>query len=116
MRLQMRLPDGLTNCKCERFDPARMGGIPPIRFVLKKTDKEDDGKKSHNTVKIATSDNVQKYFELFETGGPESVVKLIRSHEALVEDRKLHDIYHSASALINEKKGPRKSRSKLGCC
>ena len=55
----MRLPDGLTNRKCERFDPARMGGIPPIRFVPDKHEKdEDNDKKSHNTVKIAISDNV----------------------------------------------------------
>ena len=89
----MKLPAGLTNHKCERFDPAKMGGNPPIRFVAKKLEKEeDDDKKSHNTVKIAISDNVQKFFDLFEVGGPESVVKLIRSRESLVEDRKLSHV------------------------
>ena len=102
----MKLPAGLNNRRCERFDPAKMGGLPPIRFVPTKTnegtDKEDD--KSHrNRVKITISDNVQKYFDLFEVGGPESVIKLIRSHESLVEDRKLREMYSSASALINKK-------------
>ena len=99
------IPAGLTNRKCERFDPGRMGGFPPIRFISENPEKdEDDDTKKHNTVKIAISDNVTKVFETFEKGGPEAVIKLIRDHESLVEDRKLRDIYNSASALWNEKK------------
>ena len=106
MKLQMKLLAGLNNRRCERFDPAKMGGLPPIRFVPDKlhegTDKMDD--KSHkNCVKITISENVSKYFELFEEGGPEAVIMLICSHESLVQDRKLREVYSSASALINAK-------------
>ena len=65
-----------------------MGGFPLIRFISEKSEKdEDDDTKKHNTAKIAISDNVTKVFETFEKGGPEAVIKLIRDHEALVEDR-----------------------------
>ena len=103
----MKLPAGLNNRRCERFHPAKMGGLPPTCFVPEKhlegTDKMDD--KSHkNCVKISISENVSKCSELFEEGGPEAVIMLIRSYESLVRDRKLREVYSSASALINAQK------------
>ena len=46
MKLRTALPSGLTNKMCERFDPTRMGGAPPIRFVPLSTSasqKKEDG-------------------------------------------------------------------------
>ena len=55
-------------------------------------------------MKISICDDVTKVFETFESGGPEAVIKLIRDHEALVEDYKLRDKYSASSALWNTKK------------
>ena len=80
-----------------------MSGLPPIRFVPDRlhegTNKMDD-KNHKNCVKIFIPENVSEYFKLFEEGGPEAVSMLIRSHESLVQDRKLCEVYSSASVLI----------------
>ena len=104
MRL-LGIPEGLTNRKCEKCEPKLIGGYPPIRFIPEKAieDEEVDGKKV-NTVKVNINASVTKTFRAFAKGGPEAVIKLIRNHESLVGDKKLKEIYTSASALWNEKK------------
>ena len=79
-----------------------MGVLPPIRFVPEgdlNTDKE-----GRNHIKIQISEHATKSFELFVEGGPEAVILLIRSHESIVQDQNLCEIYKSVSALINTKK------------
>ena len=104
MRL-LGIPEGLTNRKCEKCEPKLIGGYPPIRFIPEKAieDEEVDGKKV-NTVKVNINASVTKTFRAFAKGKPEAVIKLIRNHESLVGDKKLKEIYTSASALWNEKK------------
>ncbi len=65
MKLAFKLPAGINNQQCERFDPAKMGGRPPIRFVPEQgilDAPESDGK---NRVKIQISNRITKSFELF---------------------------------------------------
>ncbi len=107
MKLKFALPAGLQNRKCERFDPAKMGGLPPIRFVPESTHDSDSGSKDDSkrrTVKIKINDNVTKQFDVFLEGGPESVIQLIRNHESIVDDTKLLKQYSDALAAINAKK------------
>ena len=84
----------LTNRQCERCDPAKSGGIPPIRFVPEKPEEFDAEK--HNTVKIRMDDEVIKMFQTFKIGNAEAVVNLIREHESTVDDRKLREKYDAA--------------------
>ena len=81
-----------------------MGGIPPIRFIPEKSEKDKDDDTGTNTVKITICDDVTKVFETFESGGPEAVIKLIRDHESVVDDRKLREKYGASSALWNTKR------------
>ena len=60
MKLRTALPSGLTNKMCERFDPSRMGGMPPIRFVPSSTETKKDEEESDDQVKITINSDVQK--------------------------------------------------------
>ena len=68
----------LTNRQCERSDPAKSGGKPPIGFVPEKL--EDFDADRTNTVKIRMDDEVIKMFQTFKSGNAEAVVNLIREH------------------------------------
>ncbi len=78
MRLLIKLPKGLSNRHCERFDPAKMGGLPPMRSVPE-GDLDTMEKEGKNCVKIAITKHIFKSFELFSEGGPEAVIMLIQS-------------------------------------
>ena len=70
MKLRTALPSGLTNKMCERFDPTRMGGAPPIRFVPLSTSaaqKKEDGKEQAS-VKITISADITKRYFIFKEG------------------------------------------------
>ncbi|MCP4746063.1 MAG: hypothetical protein GY874_07960, partial [Desulfobacteraceae bacterium] len=103
MKLAFKLPTGPSNRRCERFDPAKMGGLPPIQCVPKDGILNATDNKKKNRVKIQISNHVTKSFELFSEGGPEAVVMLIRSHESIVADQKLKEVYKTASALMTTK-------------
>ena len=77
MKLAFKLPAGISNRRCKRFDPAKMGGLPPIRFVPKEGISNALENEKKNRVKIQISDHVTKSFELFSEGGPEAVIMLI---------------------------------------
>ncbi len=78
MKLVFKLRAGINNRRCERFDPAKMGGLPPIRFVPE-SGRHGDAVESNgkNYVKIQISNRVTKSFKLFVEGGPEAVIMLI---------------------------------------
>ena len=93
MKLRTALPSGLTNKMCERFDPTRMGGAPPIRFVPLSTSasqKKEDGEEQAS-VKITISADITKRYFIFKEGETEEVVELIRTHEGLIADKKLRE-------------------------
>ena len=106
MKMNCALPKGLVSQSCERFDPARMGGLPSIRFVPDSTASSKDMDEGDERVKISVTDTTQKYVKVFKEGGAEAVIQLIRQHESIVADRKLEESYSSASSLINAKKTP----------
>ena len=98
MRLSVDIAQ-LTHRQCERGDPAKSGGLPPIRFVPEKPDDSEKGK--DNTVTIRMDDHVKKNFDLFKSRNAERAIVLIRDHESIVADRKLKEKYDAASALWN---------------
>ena len=81
------LSAGLKNQQCKRFDPSRVGGLPPIRFVpSSQSEKEEsDEKEKEQMVKISILEIVSKYFKIFKEGGTKDVVNLIQRHESIQE-------------------------------
>ena len=92
----------LTHRQCERSNPTKSGGKPPIRFVPEKLEDFDANKT--NTVKIRMDDEVIKMFQTLKSGNAEAIVNLIREHESIVDDRKLREKYDAAWALWNTKR------------
>jgi hypothetical protein len=105
MKLRTALPSGLTNKMCEQFDPSRMGGAPPIRFVPTTSafSKKEDGEEP-DQVKITISSEVSKYYNVFKEGNAEDVINLIRTHEGIIADKKLKEQYDIIAALVTNKK------------
>ncbi len=91
MRLSIKFLEGLSNHHCKRFNPSKMGRLPPVRF-MSESDIDTAEQEGKNQVKISITDHVSKSFELFVEGGPEAVIQLIRSRESIVKDRKLCNI------------------------
>ena len=115
MQLKHSIPSGLKNRQCERFDPIKMGGLPPIRFVAtaRKDEPEDDGETTkQNSVKIKINDKITKNFRVFVKGDAAAVVQLIRDHESIVDDTKLRETWKAASDLVNTKKSVLKTLDK----
>jgi len=104
MKLRTALPSGLTNKMCERFDPSRMGGMPPIRFVPSSTETKKDEEESDDQVKITINSDVQKYYPIFKTGDAEAVINLIRMHEGIISDKKLKERFDIVTKLAEPKK------------
>ena len=106
MKLKSALPTGLKNNQCERFDPSRVGGLPPVRFVPSSHDEKEDSdeKEKEQMVKISVSDAVSKYFKVFKEGDTEDVVNLIQRHESILSDKKLRAKYSTYAGLLSEKK------------
>ena len=104
MRLTLELVAQLTHKQCERYDPAKLGGLPPLRFVPDKPD-ESEGKKE-NTVTIKMDDHVQKIFCQFKSGNAERMIEVTRAHKSILSDRKLEERYNAAillrDAAVNE--------------
>ena len=105
MKLRTALPSGLTNKMCERFDPSRMSGAPPIRFVPTTStfSKKEDGEEP-DQVKITISSEVSKYYNVFKEGNAEDVINLIRTHEGIIADKKLKEQHEIIAALVTNKK------------
>ena len=106
MKLKSALPTGLKNQQCKRFDPSRVGGLPPVRFVPSSHDEKEDGdeKEKEQMVKISVSEAVSKYFKIFKEGDTEDVVNLIQRHESILSDKKLRAKYSTYAGLLSEKK------------
>jgi len=104
MKLRTALPNGIVNKMCERHDPSRMGGDPPIRFVpsLSASGKKEEGETEDNQVKITISADVQKYYPIFKEGDTEAVINLIRTHQGIMSDKKLKDCYKIIDNLVVE--------------
>ena len=104
MKLRTALPSGHTNKMCERSDPSRMGGNPPIRFVpAHPTTSKEEGEEP-SQVKITISNEVSKYYTIFKEGTAEDVVNLICVHEVIMTDKKLKENCKITLALFSSKK------------
>ena len=104
MKLRTALPNGINNKMCERHDPSRMGGDPPIRFVpsLSASGKKEEGETEDNQVKITISADVQKYYPIFKEGDTEAVINLIWTHQGIMSDKKLKERYAIVEGLVVE--------------
>ena len=60
--LKNKLPAGLKQASCERFDPNKWGQPPALRFVPTKPSEEEEGEEKQAAVKIAVSDGVTQDF------------------------------------------------------
>ena len=103
MKLRLALPDGLRHKDCERFDPAKLGGMPPMRFVPDPPSSQEEGEVKGERIKIAVNDSVSKYFTEFVTGNAESIAQLISDHENIVADLKLEEKYNEFKKLKQAK-------------
>ena len=77
MKTKTTLLEGLLDKFCKRFDPAKPGGLPPVRCLQNLAYAEETEEFRTNCVKITISNSIQKYFPDFLTGGIEDVVTLI---------------------------------------
>mgnify|MGYP007089475121 CR=1 FL=1 len=102
MKLRTALPSGINNKMCERHDPSRMGGDPPIRFVPSPSSsgKKEEGETEDNQVKITISADVQKYYPIFKEGDTEAVINLIRTHQGIMSDKKLQERHKVVENLV----------------
>ena len=80
------LPKGLSHQDCERGDPTKFGGEPPIRFVYSMPEPEDaESRKSTVNIKF---DNSEQYFSQFRGGNGEQAVRHMRAFNELVKKKK----------------------------
>ena len=116
MNSKTSLPENLKIKDCERFDPTKVGGAPPIRFVPEtETTKESSEKdsKKQRYVKITAVEGITKTYDIFHEGNAEAICRLIRDHEQIVEDKKLQERLESTNALIRAKRAERDEVDKL---
>ena len=92
MKNKTTLPKGLVDKYCERFDPAKLGGLPPVRFIPNLAYAEEIEESCRNRVKIVLLDSI-KYFPIFMNRGTEDVINLICTHESIIADKKLEEQY-----------------------
>ena len=96
------LPKGLSHQDCERGDPTKFGGEPPIRFVYDMPEPEDaESRKS--TVKIKF-DNSEQYFSKFRGGNGEQAVRHMRAFNELVKKKKFESVLAANASLKRAKK------------
>jgi hypothetical protein len=104
MKNKTTLPIGLVDKYCERFDPAKLGGLPPVRFIPNLAYAEETEESCRNRVKITILDSIQKYFPVFTNGGTEDVVSFIRTHQSIIADKKLEEQYNKLKKLHKSQK------------
>ena len=106
MKLKSALPAGLKNSQCEWFDPSRIGGLPPVRFVPNSHSEKEEGKEKEkeHMVKITISYAVQKYYPIFKEGDTKDAVNLIKRHESIISNKKLRARHSVCAGLFTEKK------------
>ena len=88
----------------QRFDPTKMGKEPPIPIIPEraKPSEEEEGKEKRK-VKIDVSEGVTKTFIEFSGGTPEDLIKLVRRHEALLEDMDIEAQYKELASRLTAK-------------
>ena len=104
MKNKTTLPKGLVDKYCEWFDPAKLGGLPPVQFIPNLAYAEETEESRRNRVKITILDSIQKYFPVFTNGGTEDVVNLICTRESIIADKKLEEQYDKLKKLHKSQK------------
>ena len=86
------------------FDPTKIGKEPPIPIIAEraKPSEEEEGEEKRK-VKIEVSEGVTKTFVEFSGGTPEDLIKLVRRHEALLEDMDLEKQYRELASQLTAK-------------
>ena len=97
--LRTKFAASLRSKDMERFDPSKLGKEPAIRIVPPKSSEDEEGEEKRN-VKIEVSEGVTKSFPEFGGGTPEDLIKLIKRHEALLEDLSLEQNYRDYSIQL----------------
>ena len=112
MKTKTALPKGLLDKFCKWFDPAKLGGLPPVRFVPNLVYAEETEESCRSRVKITISDSIQKYFPIFFNGGTAEVVDLIWTHKSIISDKKLEEHYDKLKRLLKKEKDALKDLKK----
>ena len=94
------VPTDLKHSECERGDPAKNGGAPPIRFVVETlASKEDDP-----TASIYTSEEVKETFHKFKEGSAEEMIEHVRTFWEIIRKLDLEDYYENTSLILEGQK------------
>ena len=95
-------PKGLTHHDCERGDPTKLGGEPPIKFVYDVPEPEDSKSRS-STLKIKF-DTSEQYFNKFKGGNGKQAVRHMRAVNEPEKKKKYESLLASNRALKKAKK------------
>ena len=96
------LPKVLSHQDCERGDPTKFGGEPPIRFVYDVPEPDDTESRSA-TVKVKF-DSTEQYFSKFRGGNGEQAVRHMRVSNELVKEKKFESVLGTNAALKKAKR------------
>ena len=99
MKSKITLPKGLLDKFCKWYDPAKLGGMPPARFLPNLRYTKETEEFHRNRVKITILESIQKYFPVFKTGGAEDAINLARTHEFIITYEKLEEQYNKLQRI-----------------
>lgn len=103
--MRTKFDPSLRSRDLERSDPKKLGNPPALPMIPERNPKpseEEEGEEKRE-VKIEVSDGVTKRFFEFAGGTNEELIKLVKRHEALLEDMELEDQYKANVTTIKEK-------------
>jgi hypothetical protein len=104
MKTKTALLKGLIDKYWEWFDPTKLGGLPPVRFIPNLAYAEETKESHRNHVKITILDSIQKYFQVFSTQGTEDIINLTRMHESIIAGKKFEEQYDKLKKLHKTQK------------
>ena len=94
------VPTDLKHSECERGDPAKNGGAPPIRFVVETLASKEDAP----TASIYTSEEVKETFHKFKEGSAEEMIEHVRTFWEIIRKLDLKDYYENTSLILEGQK------------
>ena len=94
------VPTDLKHSECERGDPAKNGGAPPICFVIETLASKEDAP----TASIYTSEEVKETFHKFKEGSAEEMIEHVRTFWEIIRKLDLEDYYENTSLILEGQK------------
>ena len=100
--LKNKLPAGLKQASCEKYDPNKWGVPLAIRFVPAKPSEEDEGEEKQMPTTITLSEGVTKTFWEFDSGEPKDFIGLVNRHIDLLKDLKLKEKFKAMKKVKSD--------------